>query len=56
MRIPERKRIITDYVFCFSAAQLKAAIEEINQNNYEVIAVTRDDDAYTVFFRRPAYG
>lgn len=56
LRIPERKRTVTDYVFCFTSSQLRAAIEDINRNGYEVITVTRDEEAYAVFFRRPAYG
>lgn len=55
MRIPERKRTVTDYVLCFTEKQLQTALEDINRSGYEVITVTRDEEAYTVFFRRPAY-
>jgi hypothetical protein len=55
VRIPERKRTVTDYVFCYTKEDLKWAIEDINKSGFEVIAVTQDEEAWTVFFRRPAY-
>ena len=56
IKIPERKRTVVDYTFCFTREDLKRTIDFINRSGYDIVTITEGDDGYTVFFRRSVYG
>lgn len=50
-------RLIYDYEICANQCELQQLIGYINRSGYELTSVTQDPSgAYTVFFRRAAYG
>lgn len=52
--ISPKPRRLYDIEICIGVESLKRAIHLINSARWELIAVTQNEEIYTVFFRRPA--
>ncbi len=50
----KRASYLYDFVRCVGDDELEQLIQTINENDYDLVSVTRKDDTYTVFFRRYA--
>ena len=47
-----RRRYLYDIEICIGVAELKRVIHVINAANWEIVAVTQNEEIYTVVFRR----
>lgn len=45
-----------DFEICISWTEVVKVIDEINRNEYALVAVTCDNTGWTVFFGRPVDG
>ena len=47
---------IYDIEICVGVEELKRAIHIINSSGWPIVAMTQNEEVYTILFRRPAHG
>ncbi len=52
----QQPKMVYDYEFTDSITNLRSMLGIINSDGYELIAVTQNNDRYTIIFRRPMHG
>lgn len=52
----QQPKMVYDYECTGDLARLRDILGIINHDGYELIAVTQNNDRYTIIFRRPMHG